>query len=70
MNAILLECLCWMAAILDVFDNRTFAKVGLMGIFNCGTNGIQTNSIFKRRETFYWKFVQHPLLFRHSFTRL
>ena len=30
------ECLCWMVAILDFSENRTYAVVEFMEIFNCG----------------------------------
>ena len=36
LNLILVECLCRMAAILDLSENRTFAMVACMGVFNCG----------------------------------
>ena len=35
-NVILVECLCWMVAILELSENRPFAMVEFMGIFNCG----------------------------------
>ena len=28
--------ICWMAAILDLSENRAFAMEGFLGIFNCG----------------------------------
>ena len=34
-----LDCLCWLAAILDFRENRAFAMEGFMGIFNCGQEG-------------------------------
>ena len=34
-----LDCLCWLAAILDLRENRVIAMEGFMGIFNCGQEG-------------------------------
>ena len=34
-----LDCLCWLAAMLDLRENRAFAMEGFMGIFNCGQEG-------------------------------
>ena len=34
-----LDCLCWLAAILDFRENRAFSMEGFMGIFNCGQEG-------------------------------
>ena len=34
-----LDCLCWLAAMLDLRENRAFAMEGFMGIFNCGQKG-------------------------------
>ena len=30
-----LDCLCWLAAMLDLRENWAFAMEGFMGIFNC-----------------------------------
>ena len=34
-----LDCLCWLAAMLDFRENRAFAMKGFMGIFNSGHEG-------------------------------
>ena len=34
-----LDYLCWLAAMLDLRENRAFAMEGFMGIFNCGQEG-------------------------------
>ena len=34
-----LDCLCCLAAIFDLRENRAFAMEGFMGIFNCGQEG-------------------------------
>ena len=34
-----LDCLCWLAAMLDFRENRAFAMEAFMGIFNCGHEG-------------------------------
>ena len=34
-----LDCLCRLAAMLDLRENRAFAMEGFMGIFNCGQEG-------------------------------
>ena len=34
-----LDCLCWLAVILDFRENRAFSMEGFMGIFNCGQEG-------------------------------
>ena len=31
--------LCWLAAMLDLRENRAFAMEGFMGMFNCGQEG-------------------------------
>ena len=39
-----LECLCWMATMLDLCDNWVFAMEEMMGIFNCGHSQGAINS--------------------------
>ena len=63
-----LDCLCWLAAILDFRENRAFSMEGFMGIFNCGQEGYKWTDF--RWEILYCNFVQPPCIFRRSFTRL
>ena len=42
--------LCWMAAIFDLYENRTFAMEGFMGIFNVDTN--PTNELILGEKPF------------------
>ena len=63
-----LDCLCWLAAILDFRENRAFSMEGFKGIFNCGQEGYKWTDF--RWEILYCNFVQPPCIFRRSFTRL
>ena len=51
-----LDCLCWLAAMLDLRENRAFAMEGFMGIFNCRQEGYKRT--YFRWETLYSNFVQ------------
>ena len=60
-----LDCLCWLAAILDFRENRAFSMEGFMGIFNCGQEGYKRTDF--RCETLYCNFVQ-PQMFIYPTT--
>ena len=46
-----LDCLCWLAAMLDFRENRAFAMEGFMGIFNVDIKG--TNELISGEKPFF-----------------